>query len=130
MLAEDEPRPGWVFGVTYRANGITWRVTFGNAAASPSRASCAAITWGPPTWRRAAASSNTLIVDEDLESFDVTARIQITNPPRPERGTVRVSDLAGIEWDCPYRDNPATCAGILADTIIPILRDRISSLTT
>ena len=60
------------------------------------------------------------------------ARIQITNPPRPERGTVRVSDLAlaGIEWDYPYRDNPATCAGILADTIIPILRDGISSLTT
>ncbi len=67
-----------------------------------------------------------LVVDEDLESFDVTARIQITNPPRPERGTVRVSDLADIEWDYPYRD-PATCAGILSDTVIPILRDGIGT---
>ena len=72
----------------------------------------------------------TLLVDQDLESFDVTAHIHITNPARPERGTVRVSDLADIEWDYPYRDTPATCAGILADTLIPILRDGISTRTT
>ena len=74
--------------------------------------------------------SVTLVVDEDLESFDVTARIQITNSPRPERGTVRVSDLADIEWDYSYRDAPATSAGIVADTIIPILRDGITTRTT
>ncbi len=71
----------------------------------------------------------TLMVDEDQESFDATACIQITNPHRPERGTVRVSDLADIDWDYPYRDSPATSAGILADTIIPILRDGISART-
>lgn len=71
----------------------------------------------------------TLLVDQDLESFDVTAHIQITNPAQPERGTVQVSDLADIEWDYPYRDNPATCAANLAGTVIPILRDGISTRT-
>jgi hypothetical protein len=69
-------------------------------------------------------------VDENLESFDVTAQIQITNPARPERGTVRVSDLADIEWDYPYRDRPATRTAILADTIIPTLRDGIGTPST
>ena len=72
----------------------------------------------------------TLLVDEDLESFDVTAHIQITNPARPERGTVRVSDLADVEWDYCYRDNPATRAANVADTLIPTLRDGISTRTT
>ncbi len=72
----------------------------------------------------------TLLVDEDLESFDVTAHIQITNPARPERGTVWVSDLADVEWDYAYRGSPATCAANLADTIIPTLRDGISTRTT
>lgn len=36
-----------------------------------------------------------------------------------------MNDLADIEWDCSYRDAPATRITVVADTVIPILRDGI-----
>lgn len=39
-----------------------------------------------------------LRVDENLESLEVSAEIEVTNPARPARGIVRVNDLADIEW--------------------------------
>jgi hypothetical protein len=66
----------------------------------------------------------TLRVCEDLESFEATTDIDITNPTRPWLGTVTVSDDAALDWHLNWRaafhDN--ACAFI--DLITPILRDR------
>jgi hypothetical protein len=64
----------------------------------------------------------TLLVSEDLESFEATTEIEITSPAQPWLGTVRLADDGTIEWDCDWRaafhGDPAT----LIDTIVPILR--------
>ena len=63
-----------------------------------------------------------LDVSEDLESFEVTAEIEVTSPAHPWLGAVRLADDATLEWDCDWRaafhDDPARLIDILA----PILR--------
>jgi hypothetical protein len=65
-----------------------------------------------------------LRVSEDLDSFEATTDIDITNPARPWLGTVTLSDDAALDWHCDlhaaFRGNPAT----LIDVITPILRGR------
>jgi hypothetical protein len=41
-----------------------------------------------------------LLVYEDLISYDVAAEVVVTNPARPDRGHVRLSDDGAITWEC------------------------------
>jgi hypothetical protein len=66
----------------------------------------------------------TLRVSEDLESFEATTDIEVTNPARLQLGTITVSDDAALDWHLnlreAFRGNPATWI----DMITPILRGR------
>jgi hypothetical protein len=65
-----------------------------------------------------------LRVSEDLDSFEATTDIDITNPTRPWLGTITLSDDAALDWHCDlqaaFRGNPAA----LIDLITPVLRHR------
>jgi hypothetical protein len=66
----------------------------------------------------------TLRVSEDLESFEATTDIDITNPARPWLGSITVSDDAALDWrldwHAAFGSNPAA----LIDVITPVLRAR------
>jgi hypothetical protein len=66
----------------------------------------------------------TLRISEDLESFEATTDIDITNPVKPWLGTITLSDDAALDWHCnlhtAFHGNPAT----LINVITPILRHR------
>jgi hypothetical protein len=63
--------------------------------------------------------------DPDQDVFEVYSDIEVTNPVRPERGTVRVADDGSLTWRCRARttpeDNgaldPAQLAGIIARAV-------------
>jgi hypothetical protein len=63
-----------------------------------------------------------LLSYEDLEFFDVSAEIQVTNPAWPGRGTVRLSDNADLEWECHTKEAFGGDAGPVAGLIAPVLR--------
>ncbi len=63
-----------------------------------------------------------LLSYEDLESFDVVADIQVTNPAWPGRGAVRVGDNADIEWGCSTEEAFGGDAGPVVGLIAPTLR--------
>jgi hypothetical protein len=57
------------------------------------------------------------ILRDDV-SYDLYAEIEVTNPARPGRGRVRVTDHATVRWECPYRTQ-ATLAGPSAAALHP-----------
>jgi hypothetical protein len=66
-----------------------------------------------------------LAVYEDPDFYDVGAEIVVTNPARPERGQVRVSDDGDITWECRYYDD---CdAAEIADAVVGIFTDGIGN---
>ena len=66
----------------------------------------------------------TLRVSEDLESFEATTDIDITNPARPWLGTITVSDDAALDWHCDLHAAFHGSAAALIDVITPVLRGR------
>lgn len=68
-----------------------------------------------------------LLSYEDLESFEVVAEIEATNPDRPERGTVRVTDNGDVEWESHAQEAFGGDAGAVVAVVAPILREGIVS---
>jgi hypothetical protein len=64
----------------------------------------------------------TLEVSEDLESFEATTDIKVTNPARPQLGTVTLSDDAAVDWHCDWRTTFQGNLAAMIDVITPILR--------
>jgi hypothetical protein len=66
------------------------------------------------------------ILRDDV-SYDLYAEIEVTNPARPGRGRVRVTDHATVRWECPYRipaaapDAAALNLGDIVDIIAAVL---------
>ena len=69
----------------------------------------------------------TLQVSEDWESFEATTSIDITNPTRPQLGTITLSDDAALDWRLDLRaafgGNPAALITLIT-LITPVLRPR------
>jgi hypothetical protein len=63
-----------------------------------------------------------LRVSEDLESFEATTDINITNPGRPWLGTITLADDAALDWHLDLRAAFGGSATALIDVITPILR--------
>jgi hypothetical protein len=64
-----------------------------------------------------------LEVFEDFVAYDVAADISVTNPGRPERGRVCVSDEGSVMWE--YRYDMSTETRAVVDTITPVLTNGI-----
>ncbi len=64
-----------------------------------------------------------LLSYEDLESFDVVAEIQVSDPHRPGRGRVRVTDQGFLEWECNAGEAFGSDAGAVVAVIAPVLRE-------
>ena len=62
-----------------------------------------------------------IAVYEDLFSYDADAEILVTNPARPERGQVRVTDDGDITWECFYSDAASRNTGEIADLIVNVI---------
>jgi hypothetical protein len=67
-----------------------------------------------------------LEVYQDPDYYDVSAEIVVSNPARPERGQVSVSDAGDLTWECHYHDDRD--AGQIADTVTGIVTDGIGEL--
>jgi len=65
-----------------------------------------------------------MAVYEDPVFYDVSAEIVVTNPARPERGQVRVSDDGDVTWECCYYDDSDTAE--IADAVVGIFTDGIA----
>ena len=63
----------------------------------------------------------TLLISEDLESFEATTEIQVTSPARPWLGTVQLADDGNLDWECDYRTAFHGDVAQLADVIAPVL---------
>jgi hypothetical protein len=63
------------------------------------------------------------VLDEDRQFFEVYAEINITNPVRPERGTVRVADDGLISWHCQIRNPGQPEGGLDIDEVIRTLAE-------
>ena len=63
----------------------------------------------------------TLLVDEDLESFEATTETEVTSPARPLLGAVRLADDGHLDWECDYRAAFHGETAALADIIALIL---------
>jgi hypothetical protein len=61
-----------------------------------------------------------LDVYEDRELYDVVAEVVLTNPAKPERGVVRVTDDGVIFWECDYTEMPEGAIAI-ADTTADVV---------
>jgi hypothetical protein len=61
-----------------------------------------------------------LDICEDPELYDVTAEVVLTNPVKPERGVVRLTDEGIIRWECDHAGIPQHAAAI-ADTTAEVL---------
>jgi hypothetical protein len=59
-------------------------------------------------------------VYEDELFYDVVAEVVLTNPAKPERGLVRVTDDGAILWECDHGEKPERAAAI-ADTTADVL---------
>ncbi|HCU95938.1 MAG TPA: hypothetical protein DHU96_25755 [Actinobacteria bacterium] len=66
-----------------------------------------------------------LDVYEDHDTYEVVAGIIVTNPGRPERGQVRVSDDGALMWQCGYEEDPSDTATI-ANMMVTILTGDIT----
>lgn len=67
-----------------------------------------------------------LDVYEDHDTYEVVAEIIVTNPARPERGQVRVSDDGALMWECGYEEDPidtATIANMMATILTGDIAD-------
>lgn len=64
-----------------------------------------------------------LLSYDDLESFDVVAEIQVSDPARAGRGRVRVTDQGFLEWECHAGAAFGTDAGAVVAVIAPVLRE-------
>jgi hypothetical protein len=67
-----------------------------------------------------------LDVYEDHDTYEVVAEIIVTNPGRPERGQVRVSDDGALMWECGYEEdliNTATIANMMATILTGDIAD-------
>jgi len=65
-------------------------------------------------------------VYEDPDYYDVSAEVVVSNPARPERGQVSVSDDGDLTWECRYYDD---CdATQIADAVAGIVTDGIGEL--
>ncbi len=53
-----------------------------------------------------------------------TTTIVVTNPARPERGQVRVSDDGDVTWECSYYYDDSDAAQI-ADAVVGVFTDGI-----
>ncbi len=68
-----------------------------------------------------------LLTYQDLESFDVVGEINVTNPERPERGEVRITDDGFLAWHCQAQQAFTGGLGAIVAVIAPILRQGISA---
>jgi hypothetical protein len=65
-------------------------------------------------------------VFEDPDFYAVSAEVVVSNPARPERGQVSVSDDGDLTWECRYYDD---CdAAQIADAVAGIVTDGIGEL--
>jgi hypothetical protein len=64
-----------------------------------------------------------LDVYEDHDTYEVVAEIIVTNPARPERGQVRVSDDGALMWECGYEEDPSDAAAIAGVIVTVLARD-------
>jgi hypothetical protein len=58
-----------------------------------------------------------LEVYEDQVAYEVAAEISVTNPGRPERGRVHVTDDGALTWECGYEEHDSdtrAIAGLIA----------------
>lgn len=69
---------------------------------------------------RARGLNADLDVYEDHERYDVVAEVVLTNPAKPERGVVRVTDDGVIRWEYDYGEIPVSLA-VIADTTADVL---------
>jgi hypothetical protein len=67
-----------------------------------------------------------MLVYEDLISYDVAAEIVVTNPARPDRGQVRLSDDGSVTWACSYRDVPSGKAEQIAVAVVSVVTKAIA----
>jgi hypothetical protein len=65
-----------------------------------------------------------LEVYEDHVAYEVAAEIVVTNPVRPDRGRVHVTDDGALMWECCYEAGPADGDAVaVADTIAAVLAE-------
>jgi len=62
-----------------------------------------------------------LDVYEDHVAYEVAAEIVVTNPVRPERGQVRVTDDGALMWECGCWDGAGSDTAAVAEKIVSIL---------
>lgn len=70
-----------------------------------------------------------LEVFEDLVAFDVVAEISVTNPARPERGRVCITDEGSVMWEYHHESTRETLMDVV-DTITPVLTNGIGGCRT
>jgi hypothetical protein len=63
-----------------------------------------------------------LQISEDLESFEATTEIEVTNPARPWLGAIRLADNGHLDWEFDYRAAFDGDPGEMACVIAPILQ--------
>jgi hypothetical protein len=68
-----------------------------------------------------------LLSYEDLESFEVVAEIEVTNPRCPQRGKARVTDNGDVEWICHAREAFGGDAAAIVGVIAPVLREGLAA---
>ena len=79
-------------------------------------------------WSRTTSPGlTTLLPTSNL--FDVTAHIQVTNPDRPSAAPSASATWATSNGITGTATTPAKCTTALAATIVPVLRDGISTRT-
>jgi hypothetical protein len=64
-----------------------------------------------------------LDVYEDHDTYDVVAEIIVTNPGRPERGQVRVSDDGALMWECGYDEDTSDTAAVVGAIVTVLAGD-------
>jgi hypothetical protein len=69
-----------------------------------------------------------LDVYEDLDSYEVTAEIVVTNPGKPERGEIRISDEGAVTWECDPGEG-GTDAGEITETAVSIITHEVSGIS-